>query len=188
MRFKVSVNAISDVLYLENGFAVFKLDAITPAGPKPFEEVKTTITNRLRIEKQKDLARTYAEQFDPAIMTGTDFKMIAAQDTGKIARADTTNEFSMKSSIPGLGLDAKFNATAFALNPGEISDKIETNRGIYWEKLLYKTDFDSVIYKTQRESIRQRLLVQKKNQVFTEWYDYLKEQADIEDNRKIFNL
>jgi len=186
--FQNTANAISDVIYLENGFAVFKLDAITPEGPKPFEDVKTTITNRLRVEKQKDIARAYAAQFETAIAAGSDFKTVVQQDTGNIARVDTTTEFTMRGSIPGLGLDPKFNATAFALDPGEISDKIETNRGIYWEKLISKTEFDSIQYMAQKGPIRQRLLVQKKNQVFTEWYDYLKEQADIEDNRKMFNL
>ncbi len=186
--FQNAVNSVSDVIYLENGFAVFKVDAITPAGPKPFEDVKTTITNRLKVEKQKELARGYAAQFAPEIEGGTDFRRIVVQDTANIARVDTTNEFTMRASIPGLGLDPKFNATAFALEPGEISDQIETNRGIFWQKLISKSEFDSLTYKTQKESIRQRLLVQKRNQAFTEWYDYLKAQADIEDNRKMFNL
>ena len=167
---------------------MFKVDAITPAGPKPFEDVKTTIVNRLRVEKQKETARNYALQFENPIAAGMDFRTVAAGDTGKIARVDTTNDFTLRGSVPGLGLDPIFNATAFALEPGGVSGKVETNRGIYWEKLLSKTEFDSAKYEAQRASIRQRLLVQKKNQAFTQWYDYLKDQADIEDNRKIFNL
>jgi len=186
--FQNSINAVSDVIYLENGFAVFKLDAITPAGPKPFEDVNTTITNRLRVERQKSLTRSYADQFEPDLATGADFKTIVSRDTGNVVRTDTTSEFTLRGSVPGLGLDPVFNATAFSLDPGEISGKIETNRGIYWQKLLYKTDFDSIKYMAQHEPIRQRLLVRKKNQAFTEWYNYLKEQADIEDNRKLFNL
>ncbi len=186
--FQNSINAVSDVIYLENGFAVFKLDAITPAGPKPFDDVKTTITNRLRVDRQKTLARSYAEQFEPDIAASTDFKTIVSRDTGSVTRTDTTTEFTLRGSVPGLGLDPVFNATAFSLDPGEVSGKIETNRGIYWQKLLYKTGFDSSRYKAQYEPIRQRLLVRKKNQAFTEWYNYLKEQADIEDNRKLFNL
>jgi peptidyl-prolyl cis-trans isomerase D len=186
--FSNSVDAISDVISLENGFAVFKLDEVTPAGPKPFDEVKTTIINRLRIEKQKETAKKYASQFDPAVTSGENFRAIAASDTGKIARADTTTDFTMRGSIPGLGLDPVFNATAFSLEPGHVSGEIETNRGIYWQKLLSKTDFDSARFKMQRASLEQRLLAQKKNQAFSDWYDYLKSRADIEDNRKMFNL
>jgi len=150
--------------------------------------VKTAITNRLRIDRQKELAKKYAAQFEPAVARGENFGMIAAADTGKIARVDTTIDFTMRSSIPSLGLDPVFNATAFSLEPGQVSAEIETNRGIYWQKLLSKTDFDSARFNAQRESLEQRLLAQKKNQAFNDWYDYLKSQADIEDNRRMFNL
>jgi hypothetical protein len=65
---------------------------------------------------------------------------------------------------------------------------IETNRGIYWESLLSKSNFDSTLYNSQKEIIRQRLFVQKRNQVFNNWLAYLKEKADIEDNRNMYNL
>jgi hypothetical protein len=65
---------------------------------------------------------------------------------------------------------------------------IETNRGLYWQRLLQKTSFDSSNFNLQRESIRQRLLAQKRNQAFNNWYEYLKEEADIVDNRKMFGL
>ena len=105
-----------------------------------------------------------------------------------MVKFDTTADFSMRGSIPGIGYDYLFNASAFALNKGEISYQVETNRGIYWQHLITKTEFDSVIFTPQKEIIRQRLLTQKQNKVFNEWYEYLKDQADIVDNREMFNL
>ena len=86
------------------------------------------------------------------------------------------------------GMDNIFNATAFSLQEGEISKKVETNRGVYWMELLNKTEFDSTQFNVQREMIRQRLLSAKKTKVFMDWFEYLKGKADIEDNRKMFNL
>ena len=55
--------------------------------------------------------------------------------------------------------------------------------------LLEKTEFDSTQYAIQKDMLRQRLsTAEKRTQVFMDWYEYLKGKADIEDNRKLFNL
>ena len=94
----------------------------------------------------------------------------------------------MKGSVPRIGNERNFNATAFSLKPGELSKMIETRRGLYWIMLIEKTEPDSSVYTEQAKKIQDRLLAQKKNQAFTSWYDYLKSSADIKDNRKMFNL
>jgi parvulin-like peptidyl-prolyl isomerase len=186
--FRNELGTVSDVLYTEKGFAVFKLIEIMEEGPQPFQDVKNVVINRIKLDRQKELARDFASQIQAKIDNGIDFASIAEQDTSNSIKVDSTSDFSQKSSVPGIGLDHIFNATAFSLQPGQISGLIETNRGLYWQKLLDKTEFDSSAYSTQKESIRQRLLMQKRNQAFTNWYEYLKEHADIVDNRKMFSL
>jgi parvulin-like peptidyl-prolyl isomerase len=186
--FKGAVNDVSDLIYTEDGFAVFKISEIKPAGVRPFEEVITACRTKVKQEKEKQLARDYAGVVEDWLSGIQDFNSILARDTAGVIKYDTTAEFSLGGSIPGIGFDHKFNATAFSLDPQEISNRIETNRGVYWQKSLSKTQFDSTLYAAQRESIRQRLLAQKKNQVFNEWYEYLKENSEIVDNRKMFNL
>ncbi len=122
------------------------------------------------------------------ILNQIQFKDIVSSDTSGVARCDSTALFAIKSRVSGIGFDHLFNATAFALSKDQISDKVETSRGLYWQRLIEKTEFDSTSYNAQRMSIRQRLLARKQNLAFTNWYNYLKEQADIEYNRKMFNL
>ena len=186
--FRNDLGATSEVIETEKGLAVFYLSDIKGAGPKPFEEVLNIIESRLKTEKRKEDARNFAATIQEKIDQDMPFKRIVKEDDRHIVRMDSTEEFSMVSSPRGLGLDYIFNATAFSLDIGQVSNEVETNRGIYWQQLLDKTDFDSSQYMIQKEMIRQRLLSRKKSQVFTTWYEYLKENADIEDNRKFFNL
>ena len=65
---------------------------------------------------------------------------------------------------------------------------VETNRGLYYMRLLEKSEFDSTNYNQQYSKIKNRMLNQKRSQVFQEWFEYLKENADIVDNRKMFSL
>ena len=110
------------------------------------------------------------------------------EDGSSIARVDSTAEFTIKSSPRGIGLNNIFNATAFSLETGQTSDMVETNRGLYWQQLLTKSEFDSAQFEIRKELIRGQIMNRKRNQAFTSWFEYLKDNADIEDNRKLFNL
>ena len=186
--FKNDIGAISDIVYSDQGLGIFKLIEIKKEGIRSLDDVKTIVTNTVRLEKQKEKARDFARKIQSEIDQNIPFTQIVLNDTSKVVRTDVTGEFAMKSTIPGLGTDPKFNTTAFSLKPGLVSGMIETTRGIYWQVLLSKSEFDSTIYSVQKESIRQRLLVQKRNQVFSNWYEFLKEKSDIEDNRNLFSL
>jgi len=186
--FKNKLNTISEVIYTDQGMVVFKIASIKKAGIRPLSEVKTLVSNAIRLEKQKEKAHEFSKKVQAEIDQNISFKQISLSDTSKTVRIDSTAEFTVKSSIPGLIYDQKFNAVAFSLQPGQISAMFETNRGIYCQLLLSKTNLDSTVFASQKESIRQRLLGQKRNQAFTNWYDFLKSKADIEDNRNLFNL
>ncbi len=186
--FRNNLGAVSDVIESETGLVVFHLTEIKEAGPRPMEEVKNVILNRLKTEMRKEEARNFAATLEDKIIQNVSFSQIAQNDPSGIVKYDSTDEFTIKSSPRGIGLNNIFNATAFSLQEGQISDEIETNRGIYWQKILYKSTFDSTQFNNQKEMIRQRLFGIKRNQAFNSWYEYLKENADIEDNRKLFNL
>jgi len=183
-----NLNDVSDLISTEDGYAVFQIMEVKPAGIRPFEEVINTCRTKVKQEKEKQLARDYALVVDSWVQSSSNFDNVVTKDTAQAMKSDTTNDFAMRGSIPGIGYDYLFNATAFSLGEEEISGQIETNRGIYWQRLISKTEFDSVQFIAQKEGIRQRLLSQKRSQVFNDWYEHLKSEAEIEDNRELFNL
>ena len=187
--FSSDLNEVSGIYSLENkGYAVFSVSAIKPAGYRPLEEVRTLVENRVKLEKAKSLAREYALSLQDEVKSGKPFKEIyEAHKDGKLFY-DVTPMFTMESSIPRVGRSVEFAATAFALNVGDISDLVESERGFYYIKLLEKTAFDSAAFEAQKKSIHDTLLTQKKNQIFAKWYEDLKAHADIVDRRKKFGL
>ena len=186
--FRNEIGAVSNLVETETGFYIFFLDEIREAGPRPLEEVKNIIESRLKTEKRKEDARNYAMAIQDKIDQNISFDQIAQQDeSGKIT-TDTTADFTIKVGPRGIGLDNIFNATAFSLEEGQTSGMIETNRGIYWQRFLAKSEFDSSNYEIRKELIRGQLMNRKRNEAFTRWFEYLKENADIEDNRELFNL
>ncbi|HMD14550.1 MAG TPA: hypothetical protein VKI62_07995, partial [Bacteroidota bacterium] len=82
--------------------------------------------------------------------------------------------------------DLSFIGTLSQIQPGEISQPVESQRGIYLIQLQNKTPFDSSVYATQHETLRSQILSEKRNRVLSEWTEELKKKADIVDNRDTF--
>ncbi len=181
-------NSISNAYRLDDAFVVVKVTEIKKEGYRELESVKSLVANRVRLDKARERARAFALKIGEQIESGITFRTIAKTDTSNKIQYDITPMFTMGSNVKGIGRSVKFNANAFALEEGEISDLIETERGFYYQKLLEKTDFDSTAFASQKQMLEQQLLTQKRNQIFSRWYENLKEEADIVDNRKMFNL
>ncbi len=186
--FTSKVNDVSGVYRLDKGYVVVSLTEIQPEGYKSLESQKRFIENRIRFLKSKDVAHAFAKGLEPKVKKAGSLKSVADQDKSGKIRYEVTPQFPIMGSVPGVGYDVAFNATAFSLKPNEISGLVEGDRGFYYEHLLEKTPFDSTAFNAQKEVLRRQLLTQKRNKIFMDWYNHLKQKADIVDNRKMFNL
>ncbi len=186
--FSAEVGDLSEIFDTDKGFAIFKLESIKEAGYRPFDEVRNLIENRVKFEKAKTRTAEFAQTVTEKVNQGTPFSEIAAADKDKILQTGVTDPFTMKGSVKGVGYSNKFNAAAFSLELNEVTGPVETNRGLYYLRCLEKVAADTSLLAAQSESIERQLLVRKRNKVFQEWYDSLKEKATIVDNRKEFNL
>lgn len=186
--FTHELNDVSDYMETEKGFAVFMLTSITPEGAKPLEEVKTIVTNRAKMDKAKEKAKEFASGFESKIISSNNWQELAKSDESQTVGYDSTAEFKIRTSVRKVGFSPDFNSVAFSLNKEQVSEPVETNRGLYYLRLLEKSQPDTAAYNQQFSTIKTRILNQKKNQVFQEWFEYLKDKADIVDNRKRFNL
>jgi len=184
--FKADVGDVSRVYRTPQGYVVFELAEILPEGYRPFDEVKDICKTQVEYQKRKKLARTYAERIQEKINQNYSFEKIAAEDENKIVIVDSTGYITMIQTIPKIGVSPEISALAFSLEPGKVSHMVETRRGFYFIKVVDRTEFNEKDYLAKRLEIRNRLLNQKKQKFFNEWFEKLKEDADIEDNRDQF--
>jgi parvulin-like peptidyl-prolyl isomerase len=186
--FSSELGAVSDVFSTDEGYAVVMLSEIQEEGYRPVDAVRAAIESRIRLDRAKEKARAFAITLSEEVKNNTPFKDIADADTGNTVTYMETGLFTITQSLTGVGRFAEFSANAFAMDVGERSGLIETERGFYYQQVLEKTEFDSSAFETQKNGIRTRLLNEKKNRVFAEWYEALKEDATIVDNRRQFGL
>lgn len=184
--FKADKNEVSSVYRTPQGYVVLQVSEIFPSGFRPYEEVKELCKNRVEQQKRKELARAYAQEIQEKLNRGETFEAIVAADPSRKVTLDSTIQFTRSQNIPKIGRVPELAAAAFMLDPGTVSPILESERNFYFIKVLERTAIDEEDYQAQKENIRLRLLNQKSQRFFNDWYEKLKQKAKIEDNRSLF--
>ncbi|MGK7370682.1 MAG: peptidyl-prolyl cis-trans isomerase, partial [Candidatus Halalkalibacterium sp. M3_1C_030] len=174
-----SEDAISSPIELSNQFVVIKVNEITPAGPRPFEEVKsqiqTIVTNNQRKEQLVD-------RVNSLLASNETLEAIAAASGKEVSTAEN---LSMNSSvIPGAGREPKVVGTIFGLEESERSGPITGSNAIFVAQLSNRTDANvEAMTPAVRSQLEQQLQQQKSASFSQVWMEQLKKEADIEDYR-----
>lgn len=179
--FSHGVGSVGAVKETPDGYFVYQVADIQKEHIKPFEEAKQTILMKVKSEKQMELAAQKADAVYQKVRSGNSLENVAKEDSLELKKVAP---FTRDGYVPGIGRDANFIGTAFALeNPGDVSKPVKGLRGYYVLELLEKSAFDETDFKQKREQLKAQLLRQKQSQVFNSWYAVVRDKADIEDYR-----
>lgn len=184
--FNNEIGAVSTVFEVpgNKGYAIIKVKEIEPEQYKPLEEVKPQITNVLVRDKQLQKAADMARELYEQINAGSTLDAIAAADTAYTV--EQTELFTRKSFVKNIGRDNEVTQAAFVLPLNEVSEPLETNKGYYLIRVVEHQDADMEQFEKERSTIVNRLLQQKKNQAFANWYQSIRDNAEINDYRDQF--
>lgn len=111
-----------------------------------------------------------AREIMELLKQGKDFREMASQ----YSQAPSVGIIERGQILP------KIEESVFKLTPGEISQPIETENGIYIFKLLEKIPLEILTLKEVKDVIYQKVFDQKFEQEFTQWINQLKAEAYIE--------
>lgn len=184
--FKADVNDVSTVFRSTRGYVVFELTGIKSAGYRPLKEVWDTCKNRVEQEKRKILAKNFATKLTSLVNQKIPFAQIAVMDTSKTVIYDSTTQFNMSQPVPKIGRAPEITAATFTLEPGKVSPLLDSHRGYFFVQVTERSPFNQEDFEKQRGEIRNRLLNQKTQRFYNQWYENLKKDTDIEDNRDMF--
>jgi len=180
--FENSLNSISEVFSVANGYVVVKISEITVSSIQPFDEVKETVSQLLRSKRKSELAMQKALDIKSKI--NNDLTKVTNYD--KNASVSNLTDIAPNSSIPGIGLDYAFIENALKADINKITGPINGRRGAYLLNVLSKTPFDSSAFAIQKNTIRDNIINQKKRSLLNDWITIMKEKAHIVDNRYLF--
>ncbi|NUM80417.1 peptidylprolyl isomerase [bacterium] len=165
------------------GFTIFKSISRTQKGIQPLESVREKVKNAVIEEKRKDLAFKKAQDYRAKARSIDEVRLV---DTSITIR-DLSN-FTLSSSIPGVGRDTKINGVLFQLPVGTFADAIKGNRGAYLVQIQQRDEFKESVYQEARRNLKTQLLNTKQQRAYRDWLETTKKVMEIEDFRADFNL
>jgi len=160
--------------------AVFHIIGDREPGFKLMSEVEDNIKRTIRREKKKDYAKSLLlEAYD-----GTD-NLAEIAENSEWVTFDSDSSKAIGSAIKGLGRSNELSGVLRAMEVGDISEPLETFSSVGIVKMVSKDEFEEEGYLEEYDNIRDRLMTQKRNSVYSTWLSEYKKAMEIEDNRML---
>ncbi len=176
---------VSPVYRFRQGMVVFQVIEIIPEGFKPFEDVKETLRKDLLMERQMAQAAEKADEVYRLVQELGSIDAVAEQREDLTVRT-TQRPFKLGQFISGVGRDAAFGVAAFELEVGEISEPVKGEKGYYIIRLDEKDEADMSNWAARKQATINRLAQQNQQQLFNNWLEGEREEAEIEDYRYLY--
>ena len=183
--FNGKINDVSEILENNEYYAICKLDSITPSGYKTFEEVKNQISTKVENEKLK--IATLEEANNLLIkLSSKELSLAELIEKDKIKNSFNEESKTLLQGFTSIGRNNYLNGALLNSEAGSILGPFETNRGHVIVEFISADEFDSTDFESKRTQIRDIIYSRKQGQIFKEWIDGLKKDAEIVDNRKYY--
>lgn len=182
--FRSQLGDHSGVFQNDQHFAIFQLEEIVPAGPRPLEEVSAGIKRLLTNERKLAAARAVADSLRATLADDSDLAAVTIEHDGLVHRVE--EGVTASASLPGVGRHQEVYGYLSAAEIGSLSPVIELPRGVLIIRLQARTPFNELKFAADKESIRNELLNKRQNEVWGQYLTGLKDKANIIDNRLKF--
>lgn len=178
--FEHDAGTLSEVYETDDATYFFEVAEQIPAGYSPLEDVRAIVESNVLRERRAEAA---SEQLAAAIASANadaDLEALAAANDLSYAVTDT---FSVRDNITDVGFASAFGRAAMELEPGELCKRVETPRGVYALRVIYRSPFDEDAFRAQRNQLSASMLYARQQGALQQWLTRKMEEAEIEDMR-----
>ncbi len=181
--FKNKIGKVAEVVKLQNGdFVLAEISSKIGEHYKEFEDAKNTIKRDLEKEKKLSLvtlkAEEFVEKFEPE-----NYLSEASKEGWEIVEG---TEITLDKFIPKIRKVEELNKAILELNEKEFTELIKGENGVYLAYVEKREKPDMEKFEVEKEELMAEAETTAENEHLNEWYKELKENAEIEDNRKDF--
>ncbi|MEA3346525.1 MAG: SurA N-terminal domain-containing protein [Candidatus Auribacterota bacterium] len=184
VAFTTEINKVSEPVFLGNKFMILIPRVKMPSKIPPLDNCNNTVEESLKIAKAKEVAYKEADlarkKMEEKIQKTPD---IPLENTAKRLgfAVETSKSVSIFSRIEAVDGSPQFNNVAFSIGENILSEPVEIPSGtvIFWTANTVKPDMS--VFEKQKENYRKKVLREKQQIVYEEWYKDLEKKADIQD-------
>jgi len=180
--FELNVGKVIDPVELKNyGVVVVLVLDQRQAGLIPFEDMKEKIKTTLIAGKKLDAIKSKADAIYNKVRSYGSLAYAMTIDPNLGVK--TATGVKNNGIIPGVGQDFAFTAKAFELPLNKISEPVRGEKGYYIIEITVKQIPGETQYEAQMKEYMNQLRNNFKSGGYYQWFNQIKEDAKIEDNR-----
>ena len=143
----------------------------------PLDEVRDDVREDVIRKKALTLARERAAEAARTLREADDFVAAAEEADYAVGSSDLV---ARGAAFPEVGISAAVEAVAFAMDPGAVSEPIETGSTVAVVRLVEREDASAADLDAQRERLRDQLVATRQNQFFTAYMTRVRERLAID--------
>jgi len=197
---KLKPGQLSEVFKDRSGFHLLQGVQQRAARVQPLDEVRQQIAQELvKAQKAKELARQKAEEALAQLRSGKELKELFPEKKSSAGQFDFSSFTTPQTAdtevfhpsggyVPGIGQAPKLSAAVFALTqPGALPPApIEEGDTWYVFKLKSRERADPAkLDAAEMKTLRERLVQQKQNELYSKWIEALRKKARIVENQNV---
>ncbi|MEA2096833.1 MAG: peptidylprolyl isomerase, partial [Candidatus Cloacimonadota bacterium] len=178
--FDNKVGKLHEPILKEDGnYVICEVSFIIGEHYQEFEEVERQIENIVKREKKKEITQTKALEFSNKYNTVEYLTKAEAEGYEVVEALNVIIDNAFKK----IGKDEVLNEAILAKEVGEYTDVINGERGSYIALIKVRTQPDMDKFEKDQNRLMEEAQTKAENEHLNEWFENLKEDAEIIDNR-----
>jgi peptidyl-prolyl cis-trans isomerase D len=179
--FQASPGSVSSPVELPDGWIVARLKERREPGIPDFTLIQDRVRTETADSMRVALAAQVAEQLLRQVQANTPMASLARPDGSVVF--DSTEPFGRLGFPKGIGADPAVIGPLFAAGDGLYGKVLRGRGAAFVVKVIQRIPPDRDAFQSQKESLRKTMAQRRQGQVFNEWLNALKKQAQVKDYR-----
>ncbi len=188
IKLLVNPNDVGEKTPIQNGFAIPLLVEMKGERDATFDEVKSQITETVKIEKARNQVEEIAKQIASGAATASD---LGAAATAKGLKAQDQKSFILGSPLgqgPSASTNEALEDAVYGLKAGEVTKTpLKVGDNWYVVGITSREDAKMDEFAKQRDQLMQSMLQQKRGGVFTDYLAAVRQKMEQTGEIKIYN-
>ena len=180
--FQAKVGSISRAVPSENGWFFYRINDRRDEGIRPFDKIKPDVKLGLVRSMKLERAREAAEQARAALSGGGGDEAVAQAHHGRAVAAD---EVQRNGFLGSVGVrEARVTGALFTMPTGVWSKPLTGEGAVYVALVETRTTPTEEEFRSKEQQLREALLNERRQALFTEWLQDVRRRAKIKDYRE----
>ena len=184
--FSNEVGAISEPMELKYyGIVVAQITGKREAGLRPFEDMKDELAQKVIFKKKMNILKSKANSVYQKIKSSD--RLFAVTQIDPTIEVKTAAKVRNNGLVNGVGNEPVLTQKALLAPLNKINEPVAGDNGWYIYQVIQKTNADMSGFAKSKKDMQMTLSTQSASSAYSQWFNTLKDKADIQDYRgKLF--